>query len=628
MIDSFHKGRNYHSYLLFGAHLENNNKQRGVRFTVYAPRAKQVSVVGDFNQWQGDNHVMQPIGTSGIWQIFIPGLKEGMLYKFQIHTQQGEVFLKADPYAFYAEVPPNTASRIAALNYQWGDKVWQQQKHKSAPYNKPLNIYELHLGSWRRRSSGEFLNYREIADLLINEVLKMGYTHIELLPITEHPFDGSWGYQTTGYFAPTSRFGTPQDFMYFVDSCHQNGIGVILDWVPGHFCKDAHGLIKFDGQPLYEHENSLRSENEQWGTLNFDFSKPEVRSFLISSAFFWLDVYHIDGLRVDAVSQMLYLDFGKKNKPWIPNVFGGNEHLEAIDFLKELNEAVFGKFPNTLMIAEESSNWPLVTKPTYLGGLGFNYKWNMGWMNDVLRYMEMDPIYRKWHHNLLTFSFMYAFSENFVLSLSHDEVTHGKKSLLEKMPGDYWQKFANLRLLYSYMYTHPGKKLIFMGGEFGQFIEWQYQQALDWHLLDYDMHRKLHRYAAELNAFYRREKSLWQLDHDWQGFEWIDPHDYSQSVITFMRKGQSEHDFLIVAANFTPVVRENYRIGVPQLSIYREVWNSDLEIYGGSGQKNADLLKADDLCWHNQQYSMEIKIPPLAVVCFKPVAGKSSELDD
>ncbi len=628
MINSFHNGCNYRSYLLFGAHLEDNEHHSGVRFTVYAPRAKQVSVVGDFNQWQGDSHIMESIGSSGIWQIFIPGLKVGMLYKFQIRTPKDEVFLKADPYAFHAEAPPNTASRIAALNYQWGDMNWQQQKQKSSPYKKPLNIYELHLGSWRRGSNGEFLNYREIADQLIKEMLKMGYTHVELLPITEHPYDGSWGYQTTGYFAPTSRFGTPQDFMYFVDRCHQNGIGVILDWVPGHFCKDAHGLIRFDGEALYEHENSLRSENEQWGTLNFDFAKPEVRSFLISSAFFWLEVYHIDGLRVDAVSQMLYLDFAKKNKHWIPNVFGGNEHLEAIDFLKEMNEAVFKEFPNTLMIAEESSDWPLVTKPTYLGGLGFNYKWNMGWMNDILRYMEMDPIYRKWHHNLLTFSFMYAFSENYILSLSHDEVTHGKKSLIEKMPGDYWQKFANLRLLYGYMYTHPGKKLIFMGGEFGQFIEWQHQQALDWHLLGYDMHRKLYRYAAELNAFYRQEKSLWHLDHDWQGFEWIDPHDYSQSVITFMRKGECEHDFLIVVANFTPVVRENYRIGVPQLSVYQEVWNSDLEIYGGSGQKNVDLLKADNLPWHNQQYSMEIKIPPLALVCFKSLPVESIDLDD
>ncbi len=615
-IKLFLQGNNYRSYLLFGAHPQIYKGQYGVRFAVYAPHARAVNLVGDFNHWQGKHHPMRQIGSSGVWQIFVPGLKPGCLYKYEIHPHSGEAFLKADPYAFHAEVRPATASRVATLDYQWHDDLWQQKK-SSALYDQPLNIYELHLGSWKRKSNGDFLNFRELANQLVKEMSALGYTHVELLPITEHPYDGSWGYQTTGYFAPTSRYGDPQDFMYFVDTCHRHGIGVILDWVPGHFCKDAHGLIKFDGEALYEHENPLRSENRQWGTLSFDFSKQHVVSFLISNAIFWLDVYHVDGLRVDAVSQMLYLDFDKHDGQWLPNVYGGNENLEAIAFLKKLNEVVFKEFPHTLMIAEESSNWPQVTKPTYVGGLGFNYKWNMGWMNDVLRYMEMDPIHRKWHHNLLTFSFTYAFSENYILSLSHDEVTQGKRSLLSKMPGDYWQKFAGLRLLYGYMYTHPGKKLLFMGAEFGQFSEWQYQKELDWQLLDYEMHYRLYRYVRDLNAFYLKEKALWQLDHQWQGFEWIDPQDYSQSVITFMRKGYDPDDFLVVVANFTPVVRENYRIGVPRPGIYQEVWNSDLTVYGGSGQQNERLLPSQPLPWHNRQYSLVIKLPPLAVICLK-----------
>lgn len=617
-IKLFLQGNNYRSYLLFGAHPQIYKGQYGVRFAVYAPHARAVNLVGDFNHWQGKHHPMRQIGSSGVWQIFVPGLKPGCLYKYEIHPHSGEAFLKADPYAFHAEVRPATASRVATLDYQWHDDLWQQKK-SSALYDQPLNIYELHLGSWKRKSNGDFLNFRELANQLVKEMSALGYTHVELLPITEHPYDGSWGYQTTGYFAPTSRYGDPQDFMYFVDTCHRHGIGVILDWVPGHFCKDAHGLIKFDGEALYEHENPLRSENRQWGTLSFDFSKQHVVSFLISNAIFWLDVYHVDGLRVDAVSQMLYLDFDKHDGQWLPNVYGGNENLEAIAFLKKLNEVVFKEFPHTLMIAEESSNWPQVTKPTYVGGLGFNYKWNMGWMNDVLRYMEMDPIHRKWHHNLLTFSFTYAFSENYILSLSHDEVTQGKRSLLSKMPGDYWQKFAGLRLLYGYMYTHPGKKLLFMGAEFGQFSEWQYQKELDWQLLDYEMHYRLYRYVRDLNAFYLKEKALWQLDHQWQGFEWIDPQDYSQSVITFMRKGYDPDDFLVVVANFTPVVRENYRIGVPRPGIYQEVWNSDLTVYGGSGQQNERLLPSQPLPWHNRQYSLVIKLPPLAVICLKRI---------
>ncbi|WP_003540319.1 1,4-alpha-glucan branching protein GlgB [Desulfotomaculum nigrificans] len=611
----FHEGSHHHSYRVFGAHPVNQDGVSGVRFSVWAPNAREVRVVGDFNRWQGHNHVMTK--DQGIWTIFVPGLSEGDIYKYEIHSPTGEVLLKADPYGFAAEARPATASRIACLDsYNWGDAGWQQQKKLRSSYDRPLLIYEVHLGSWRRKD-GQFCSYRDLAHELVDYLVDMGYTHVEIMPLMEHPFDGSWGYQITGYYAVTSRYGSPRDFMYFVDQCHQKGIGVILDWVPGHFCKDAHGLRQFDGTPLYESAECLRAENSQWGTLNFDFSKPEVVSYLISNAIFWLDVYHVDGLRVDAVAQMLYLDYGKQGGQWLPNQYGGRENLAAVDFMQRLNRAVFKYFPQALMIAEESTQWPLVTRPTYVGGLGYNYKWNMGWMNDILRYMAMDPVHRKWAHNQLTFSFMYTFSENFILPLSHDEVVHGKKSLLDKMPGDYWQKFANLRALYGYMMAHPGKKLLFMGGEFGQFIEWQYDQSLDWHLLDYDMHRKLHRYTKDLNHFYRQQPALWEHDHDEQGFSWIDPHDYSQSVITFMRKAKSSADFLIVVCNFTPVLRQGYRIGVPQLGSYTEVFNSDGELYGGSGQSN-DTMQAGELPWHNQPYSLEIKLPPLATIFIKP----------
>ncbi|MCL0032596.1 1,4-alpha-glucan branching protein GlgB [Peptococcaceae bacterium] len=617
----FHEGTNFHSYNMLGAHLTEQRGIKGVRFAVWAPNAKEVRVVGDFNSWNGKDHCMTKVKSSGIWSIFIPGLKEGDLYKYEIVTRHNEVLLKCDPYGFYAECRPKTASVVfsSLRNYEWNDDKWFERKRLESIYEQPVLIYEVHLGSWRRKSNNEFYSYKELADELIDYVVQMGYTHIEILPLAEHPHDGSWGYQATGYFAVTSRYGNPRDFMYFVDKCHQAGVGVILDWVPGHFCKDAHGLARFDGTALYESDNPLKSENWQWGTANFDFSKPEVHSFLISNALFWFDVYHIDGLRVDAVAQMLYLDFAKKEGEWVPNKYGGRENIDAIDFMKKLNKAVFANYPHSLVIAEESTQWPMVTMPTYLGGLGFNYKWNMGWMNDMLKYMEMDPIFRKHHHNLLTFSFFYAFSENFILPLSHDEVVHGKKSLLDKMPGDYWQKFANLRLLYAYMMAHPGKKLLFMGGEFGQFIEWNWQKSLDWHLLDYEMHSKLHRYVQDLNFFYKRERSLWELDHSWQGFEWIDPHDETQSVVTFMRKAKSVSDFTIVVCNFTPVMRENYRIGVPQKGMYREVFNSDLEIYGGSRQLNDGNLKASDVAWHNQDYSIEITLPPLAAVFIKPI---------
>ncbi|ACL69450.1 1,4-alpha-glucan branching protein GlgB [Halothermothrix orenii] len=615
----FHQGSHYKSYEFLGAHPCEENGKTGVRFSVWAPNAAEVRVIGSFNNWDGNINPMERINDSGIWTTFIPEAKKGDLYKYEILTKYGDTRIKSDPYAFYAERKPKTASIVYSLNnYKWNDKKWMDKKKDYTVYNKPVLIYEVHLGSWKRKENGDYLTYRELANELVEYVKDMGYNYIELLPVAEHPFDGSWGYQLTNYYSVTSRYGTPEDFMYFIDKCHQNGIGVILDWVPGHFCKDDHGLRLFDGTALYEPQDPRKAENE-WDTLNFDFNQPEVWSFLISNAVFWFDIYHIDGLRVDAVSNLLYLNHGKGDGEWVPNKYGGHENLEAIDFIKTLNKVIFEYFPNPLMIAEESSAWPLVTYPAHLGGLGFNYKWNMGWMNDTLEYMEMDSIYRKYHHNLLTFSFMYMFSENFVLPLSHDEVVHGKKSLLDKMPGDYWQKFANLRTLYGYMMGHPGKKLLFMGGEFGQFIEWNYKQGLDWLLLDYDMHKKLQNYVRELNYFYRQEKTLWEGDHEDGGFEWIDPHDSEQSIITFMRKNKDGSDYTIIVCNFTPEVRHNYRIGVPEFKEYKEVFNSDLEKFGGSGQKNSTIIQPSEQPWHNRPYSIEITIPPLATIFFKPL---------
>ncbi|GAB6181448.1 1,4-alpha-glucan branching protein GlgB [Desulfotomaculum defluvii] len=612
----FHEGSHMRSYQILGAHILKQDDIEGVRFALWAPHAVEVRVVGDFNNWQGHLHRMHRVKDNQIWVLFVPGLPLNTIYKYEIYTGYGEVLLKSDPYAFFSEVRSATASQVVNLaQYQWGDAAYLEEKSKHILFERPVNIYEVHLGSWKKYEQG-FLNYRELADQLVEYIAETGYTHIELLPIMEYPLDRSWGYQLTGYFSVNSRHGTPQDFMYFVDQCHQKGIGVILDWVPAHFCKDQHGLGRFDGLPLYESDNPILAENCQWDTLNFDYAKPEVKSFLISSAVFWLDVYHIDGLRVDAVAYMLYLDYGKQHGDWIPNRFGGKENLDAISFMKKLNKLIFEYYPNTLMIAEESTAWPMVTRPTFLGGLGYNYKWNMGWMNDILRYMQLDPIHRKWHHNLLTFSFMYTFSENYILPLSHDEVVHGKKSLINRMPGDYWQKFANLRLLFGYMMAHPGKKHLFMGGEFAQFIEWDDNKSLDWHLLNFDMHKKMQNYVKSLNHFYQGEKALWQLDHCERGFQWIDPHDYTQSVITFMRLAKNPENFLIIVCNFTPVVREDYRIGVPCLGEYYEVFNSDLEIFGGSGQINSQLV-AEDTPWHNQKFSLPIKLPPLAVVYLK-----------
>lgn len=613
----FNQGNHCKSYNFLGVHIREYKGLKGVNFIIWAPNAKQVNVVGDFNDWIGIDYPMKPIGDSGIWNIFIAGLKEGKIYKYEIHTKDGRTILKSDPYAFYSEVRPNTASIITSLDkYQWKDKEWLE-KRSSNIYHEPMNIYELHLGSWKRKDNETFFSYREIIDDVIRYVEEMGYTHIEVLPLMEHPFDGSWGYQITGYFSVTSRYGCPEDFMYFVDRCHQSNIGVILDWVPGHFCKDDHGLYKFDGEPLYEYDIPEMAENLEWGTAIFDYSKREVVSFLISNAIFWFDLYHIDGLRVDAVSYMLYLDYGKKDGNWVLNKYGRRENLEAINFLKKLNKTVFNNYPHALMIAEESTSWPRVTAPIHIDGLGFNYKWNMGWMNDMLKFMEMNPVYRKWHHNLITFSFTYAFTENYILPLSHDEVVHGKKSLIEKMPGDYWQKFANLRVLYSYMIAHPGKKLLFMGSEFAQFTEWNYQKELDWTILDFDMHHKIRSFMKELNDLYKREKALYQLDSDYKGFSWIDHQNNDQSVIAFMRKGIQEDEFIIIICNFTPIARYDYKIGVPYEGEYEEAFNSDLEKFGGEGVINKNIIKSHNKNWHNQPYSIEIKIPPLGALFIK-----------
>jgi 1,4-alpha-glucan branching enzyme len=623
----FHEGSNFRSYQLLGAHVIQENDKSGVRFTVWAPNAREVRVVGDFNGWQGCQHIMKRIGQSGVWELFVPELRTGETYKYEIHTAAGERIMKADPYAFYAQLRPETASRIYDLkDYQWQDEKWQQARQEPA-YRQPVLIYEVHLGSWRRGEGNTLLTYRQLAELLPQYAATMGYTHIEIMPVAEHPFDGSWGYQATGYYAVTSRYGTPDDFMYLVDRCHEYGIGVIVDWVPGHFCKDDHGLRCFDGTPLYEYPDVQRSENKGWGTANFDLGRTEVLSFLISNALFWLDVYHVDGIRVDAVSNILYLNYGREDGDWTPNQYGGNGNLEGAAFLRKLNEVVFAQHPNVFMMAEESTSWPMVSWPTYSGGLGFNFKWNMGWMNDMLRYMAIDSVHRKWNHHLLTFSFMYAFSENFILPLSHDEVVHGKKSLLNKMPGDYWQKFANLRAFYGYWMAHPGKKLLFMGSEFGQFIEWQEHESLDWHLIELPMHGKMLEYSRALNNFYKQEKALWKVDGSWHGFEWIDCSDYTQSVICFIRKTAVLEEALLVVCNFTPEVHRSYRIGVPVMGFYQEVFNSDWEEFGGSGQKNSEIVKAEAVSWHNHSQSISITLPPLATIYLKCIKRTNVDTD-
>lgn len=605
-----------------GAHVREIEGVRGVHFAVWAPNARRVSVVGDFNAWDGRRHPMRVRGSSGIWELFIPELPEGTLYKFEIKSQYGDVvLLKSDPYGFFFERPPKTAAIVSDLSrLRLSDHAWMEARAGRRVLESPMNIYEVHLGSWRRvpEEGNRPLTYREAAHQLAAYVKEMGYTHVELLPILEHPFEGSWGYQALGYYAPTSRYGSPEDFAYFVAHLHEQGIGVLLDWVPAHFPKDAHGLAFFDGTHLYEHADPRRGEHPDWGTLIFNYGRNEVRNFLLGSALFWLERYHVDGLRVDAVASMLYLDYSRRPGEWLPNPYGGNENLEAIAFLRRFNELVHELFPGAVTIAEESTAWPMVSRPTYLGGLGFTFKWNMGWMNDTLRYMARDPIYRKYHHNELTFSLMYAFSENFILPLSHDEVVHGKRSLLEKMPGDRWQKFANLRLLYGYMFGHPGKKLLFMGGEFGQWREWDVGTSLDWHLLQEEPHRQLHRYVRDLNHFYLAEPALYECDFEPNGFEWIECHDWEWSIIAFLRRARHGAPFLIFVCNFTPVPRSGYRIGVPEPGEYCEVFNSDRPEYGGSGQGNVGPLRADPIPWSGRPYSLSLTVPPLAVIVLKP----------
>ena len=627
----FHQGTNYHAYEMLGAHFVERDGKKGVRFAVWAPHAKSLSVVGDFNEWDTRVTPMTRGRDGEIWEVFIPGVEEGAVYKYAIEPQWGGPrIMKADPYGFYAEKKPNTASRVYDLSkYEWKDGDWFEKKKKESSYERPMLTYEVHAGSWRRTKDGEYLSYRDLADQLIDYVKKMNYTHIEFMPLCEHPFDGSWGYQITGYYAVTSRFGTPDDFRYLVDKAHENGIAIIMDWVPGHFCKDEQGLRHFDGQTLYESDNEQLAENWEWGTTNFDYGRTEVQSFLISNAMFWFEEFHIDGLRIDAVANMLYLNYGRKDGEWTPNKYGDTGNLEAMDFLKKLNESIFKYHPQALMIAEESTAWPLISKPVYMGGMGFNYKWNMGWMNDMLKYMSLDPIYRKWNHDKVTFSFMYAFSENFVLPLSHNEVVHGKCSLISKMPGDYWQKFAGLRTFFAYWIAHPGKKLLFMGGEFGQFIEWNYDDSLDWHLpQQYPMHKKMLEYSRALNKFYCDHKALWQVDFDWNGFQWIDCNDNENSIVSFIRKAEDPSDYLVAVCNFTPEVRHGYRIGVPEKGSYIEVFNSDDEAFGGSGVKNEGEIKTEDVKWHDRDQSIVLTIPPMATIYLRHkgqlAAGRNS----
>lgn len=613
----FHEGSLYESYKILGSHLLSHNEFQGVRFAVWAPHAKRVSVVGDFNNWNGFHSEMERLDNSGIWILFIPELKQGDIYKYEVTGPDGHKELKADPFAFYSELRPATASVIYKLDsYEWHDQKWMAQRIKKDIYHKPMMIYEVHLASWRQKKDGEFYSYQELADELVDYAVENGFTHIELMPIMEHPFDGSWGYQITGFYSVTSRYGTPEQLMYFIDQCHQKGLGVILDWVPAHFCKDIQGLGRFDGTPLYESADPLRAERLIWGTYSFDYSKPEVISFLISNAMFWMDVYHVDGFRVDAVSSIVYLNHDNPLPIKLKNQYGGGENIEAVKFLKKLNETIFQKYPGALMMAEESTEWPLVTRPTSEGGLGFNYKWNMGWSNDVLKYMKFDVSDRSRHHHLLTFSFFYAFSENYVLPFSHDEMVHGKRSLLNKMPGDYWQKFANLRLLLGYLFTHPGKKLLFMGSEFGQFDEWKYAEEMDWMLLGFESHSKFFHYFQEINKFYQETNSLWRLDHEEAGFQWIDADNANQSVITFMRKGKRKGDYCIVVCNFSADVYHNYQIGVPSIGKYYEAFNSDALSYGGSGQGNSAPIITSKESRHNQLYSIEITVPPLGIVIF------------
>jgi 1,4-alpha-glucan branching enzyme len=615
----FNSGTHYNIYDKLGAHPLTIDGVEGVLFAVWAPNAKRVSVIGDFCGWDGRIFQMRALGNSGIFEIFIPSVSIDSRYKFEIKTKEGYLLEKIDPYGNFFEVRPNSASRVTDISqYEWQDGDWLVKRKQEEQLNKPIAIYEVHLGSWKRNDSENgFLTYQELAHDLVDYVKEMGYTHIELMPISEYPFDGSWGYQVTGYYAPTSRFGSPTDFMYFVDYCHKHGIGVIMDWVPAHFPKDAHGLIAFDGTALFEHQDKRLGEHPHWGTMIFNYDRKEVSLFLIANALFWMEKYHLDGLRVDAVASMLYLDYGKEDGEWIPNIYGERENLGAVEFLKHLNSIVYDKYPGVLMIAEESTAWAGVSRPTHCGGLGFGLKWNMGWMNDFLRYVQKEPIYKKYHHNDLTFGMVYAYTENFILVLSHDEVVHGKGSMIEKMPGDYWQKFATLRASYGFMYGHPGKKLLFMGGEFGQFEEWQEYKSLDWHLLDYEKHQQLQLYVKDLNHLYLNERAFWTNDFTSGSFEWINASDAELCLVTFLRKSETITDTLVFAVNFTPVPRLTHRMGVPYKGQYEEIFNSDDSQYGGSGVINKGVICSEEGEWDGRAQSIPLKVPPLGITVLK-----------
>ena len=615
------EGTHYRTYEKLGAHLRERNGVAGVDFAVWAPNASRVSVVGDFNGWNPDTHPLTRRHEAGVWERFIPGVKAGALYKYRVVGPDGLSFgEKADPYGFAAEIRPQTASKVAELaGYEWHDADWIAARATHDAFTRPMSIYEVHLGSWRRvpEENGRWLTYREMAPQLADYVEWMGYTHVELLPITEHPFDGSWGYQTIGYFAPTSRFGGPHDLMYLIDTLHQRGIGVILDWVPAHFPRDGHGLGFFDGTHLYEHASVQRGLHPQWDTFIFNYGRVEVRNFLVSSALFWIDRYHVDGLRVDAVASMLYLDYGRNAGEWIPNRYGGRENVEAIDFIRLLNDRVHAEYPGVPVMAEESTSWPMVTRPTAVGGLGFDFKWNMGWMHDMLAYMSLDPVYRRYHHNQITFSLMYAYSERFVLPFSHDEVVHLKKSMLSKMPGDVWGMFANLRALYGYMFGHPGKKLMFMGDEVGQWREWNHDISLDWHLTNHSMHAGLQRWVRDLNAVYRREPAFYERDDSPDGFEWIDCSDHEGNVVSFVRRAADPNDMLLFVCNFAAVPRSGYGIGAPVEGVWEEILNSDAWVYGGGGMGNFGAVETLPNPLHGRPYSLSLTLPPLSVVAFR-----------